>query len=86
MRKVRTASGFEMEADENRLDDMELLDAIVRLDEGDMLAMPVVIGKICGEGKKRLYDHCREEDGRVPIEKLTTEVTEIFNALNAKKS
>jgi hypothetical protein len=36
--------------------------------------------------KKKLYDHVRTDDGRVPVEKLSTEIQEIFEASNATKN
>lgn len=87
MKQVKTKSGFEIEVDEKSLDDMELLDMIAELTDGNGLRLPKIISKVCGdEGKKRLYEHCRNEAGRVPTETISTEITEIFEALNAKKS
>lgn len=84
VKHIITKTGFEMDADDSCIDDMELFDAVVELQAGNALAIPVVIGKICGENKKALYDHCRLESGRVPTQAITEEITEIFTALNAK--
>jgi hypothetical protein len=56
------------------------------MDSGDGTAIPIVIAKICGPDKKRLYDHVRTETGRVPTQDVTREVTEIIEAVNGKKS
>ena len=46
---------------------------------------PLLMPKLCKmllgeEQKKRLYDHLRSEDGRVPIEATTNAIQEIFNS------
>lgn len=88
---MKTATGFEYEVNANALDNMELLDAFVDLqtNENDLAAMKTIILLLLGrDGKKALYDHVRVEDGRVPVEKVSAEVAEIFNALGdvGKKS
>ena len=84
--KVKTATGFECEIDANTMNDMEVLDLVVRIDEGDALAYSPFLTKLLGkENKARLYDHVREEDGRVPIEKVAAEVGEILEQAGEKK-
>ena len=64
---AKTESGFSIELEESTLDNMEVLDALSDLDEGNPLAMSRLVVKLLGkDGKKRLYDHLRTEDGRVP--------------------
>lgn len=89
MTKVKTASGFVCEIEESALDDMQMLDDLVAIDAGNITAFPRVITRLLGqEGRERLYDHLRAEDGRVPIEAFGAELGEIFKALQAtgKKS
>lgn len=79
MIKGVTESGFEFELEENLLNDMEVVDALARLIDDDLLAMPVLANKMLGkEQKKKLYDHIRKEDGRVLIEDFTKEIFDIF--------
>lgn len=74
-----TASGFKYEIDEKTFDDMEMLDMIVSVEENP-LVLGKIIEKMLGEdGKKRLYDNLREEDGRVPIGKVNDALIEIMN-------
>lgn len=82
----RTESGFEYQIADNAMDNMELLDAIAEIDsEDNPLAISKVINLLIGkEEKKKLYNHCRAEDGRVPIEALVNEVTQIFQSLGDK--
>lgn len=76
---MKTSSGFEIEIDQKRFDNAELLDALSDLNAGDALAVSRVLSFILGkDDKKRLYDHLREEDGRVPVEKLSAEIEDIF--------
>ena len=86
MKQIKTSLGFEAEIDEKRLDDMELLDAIVAMDQGRKEALSTVVDKVLGPDKARLYALVREKEGRVPIKKVTDQVREIFDQLKAKNS
>ena len=78
--KGKTSTGFEFDIEDERLDDMELVDIMAELDENPLL-MPKLCKMLLGdEQKKRLYDHLRSEDGRVPIEATTNAIQEIFNS------
>ena len=78
--KGKTSTGFEFDIEDERLDDMELVDIMAEIDENPLL-MPKLCKMILGEEqKKRLYDHLRSEDGRVPIEATTNAIQEIFNS------
>ena len=66
MQKVITKSGFECLVDKKQMDDMELVDKIAEADAGNPLAVSAVIEKVLGkEQKAKLYNHLRNEDGRV---------------------
>ena len=86
VKHIKTKTGFELDLDDAVIDDMELFEAVADLQAGNTIAIPVVIRKIFGEHKKALYDHCRLENGRVPIQTVTEEISAIFEALNAKNS
>ena len=78
--KGKTSTGFEFDIEDERLDDMELVDIMAEIDENPLL-MPKLCKMLLGEEqKKRLYDHLRSEDGRVPIETTTNAIQEIFNS------
>lgn len=52
---AKTESGFSIELEESALDNMEVLDALSDLDEGNPLAMSRLVVKLLGkDGKKRL--------------------------------
>ena len=79
LKKGKLKNGFEYEVDENVLDDMEMLDALAEARGEDPLQINVVSKKLLGvEQRKRLYDHLRDETGRVPIEAATEAITDIM--------
>lgn len=80
----QTSGGFAFELEEKVLDNMELLDAIAE-SEKDPTAMSRVCLLLLGKDvRARLYDHLREEDGRVPVEAVSVAVIEIFAACGDK--
>lgn len=81
---MKTASGFEFEIEDGVLDNMELLDAIAELEENPLKLTKVVKLLLGEETKERLYDHVRNDKGRVPAEALSKEVAEIFKLLEDK--
>lgn len=83
---VKTSTGFECKIDEAAMNDMELLDGLVAIDGGDITQFPAVIRKfLCDEDRKRLYDHVRTADGRVPVDAFGAELGDIIKGLNDKK-
>lgn len=84
---AKTESGFSIELEESALDNMEVLDALSDLDEGNPLAMSRLVVKLLGkDGKKRLYDHLRTEDDRVPASAVESSIMELFQSINAGKN
>lgn len=82
-----TGSGFDFEIDEDALDDMELLEDLCALDRGELDALPAVLGRIIGtDQKKALYDHVRNEKGRVPTTAVVNEIKNIFEAAKETKN
>lgn len=76
----KTKTGFEFEFDELRLDDMEFIEVAAAVDENVTL-LPKLLTMVLGEEqKKRLYDHLRTEDGRVPTQAVADAIEEIFGA------
>lgn len=87
MTEVITASGFAVDIDEAVLDDMELLDMLMETSKDNVRHLPAILGKLLGEeGKRRLYDHVRTPEGRVPYGAIDRELTEIFSAVNGGKN
>jgi hypothetical protein len=87
MKKIRLENGLNLEIQDNALDNMELLDDLVELDEGNGYAISRVVGRILDkEQKQKLYDHLRV-DGVVQISKVVDCMKEIFDKLgNAGKN
>ncbi len=82
MRKVKLESGVTLEIDDNVLNNMELLDTLVSLDEGDWHAMSKTMSMILKpEEKKKLYESLRNENGVVPIDKVSEAMKAIFDNL-----
>ena len=77
----KTSTGFEFEIDENVINDMRILDAVSEVaNETNLLAISFLVDTILGENKERLYKHVAEKNGRVPIDKVNSEIAEIFKA------
>ena len=73
-----TKSGFYFEIDETALDDMEFVEALAELEE-NALKFPKVCTMLLGKAqKKKLYDHFRDENGKVPVEVISNAIAEIM--------
>ena len=71
-------NGFEFEIDVEELDDMEFVEALADVEENP-LAFPKVCTLMLGEEqKKRLYDHLRNEKGKVPVKAVRESIIEIM--------
>lgn len=77
-----TKSGFEFEVSENIGDNMEMLEALNDMSEKEVSGISrvceIALGK---EQKKRLYDHVRTEDGRVPVSAINDAIGDIFETV-----
>lgn len=78
-----TKSGFEFSIDSDAIKDMEFLELV-----GEAENNPTKLGKMYErllgkEQKKRLYDHVRNENGRVLIDQVKVESDDIFDAINS---
>ena len=82
MKKIVLENGLELEVNEQCLNNMELLDALEEMTEGDELSMSKVVKLMLGkENRKKLYDSIRLKDGRVPLEGIDKCLTEIMMLL-----
>lgn len=81
MKKIKLDSGLVLEIKDNVMDNMELLDDLVELDEGNGYAISRVVGRILDKDeKKKLYDSLRV-DGVTPVSKVVDAMKEIFDKL-----
>ncbi|MCC8181525.1 MAG: hypothetical protein LIO45_00875 [Clostridiales bacterium] len=82
-----TSSGFAFSLEDGALDDMELLDALVDLQENDTAALSRVCRLLLGdEQRKALYDTLRTDSGRVPATAVMAAINEIFQSIQAGKN
>lgn len=83
-----TSTGFAWKIEEDALDDMELLDALVEWDKGKGEASSDVMLHLLGKDQRAaLYDHLRGENGRVRATAAVTAVNEILSSIrDGKKS
>lgn len=79
---AETKDGFAVELSEEALDNVELLDALAAVQDSDVLSLGRTIRLLMGKAQaKKLYDHLRTEDGRVPADQVSAALNEIFLAL-----
>ena len=84
IKEITTKSGFKISMNPDVTDNMELVDALAQAND-DGISIVKVANMLLGEDdKRRLYDHLRTDDGRVPMEPFMTEIEEILNSLGAK--
>ena len=82
MKKIVLENGLELEVNEQSLNNMELLDALAEMTDGNALALSNVVKLMLGnDNRKKLYDYIRDKDGRVPLEKIDKCLTEIMMLL-----
>lgn len=81
MVKCKTSTGFVVELDKNVMNNMELVDALAEAENDN----PVALSKACllllgKDNRQKLYDHLRQENGRVPVDAVGAALTDIFKA------
>lgn len=82
---ITTSTGFELDIEENKADDMEVLELVFAIEDNDMHAYLKLIDKLLStKTKERLYDHVRV-NGRVPITAVANELTDILKGMQSKK-
>lgn len=84
---AKTESGFSIELEDDALEDQELFDAISGMQDGNVFSMSHLTERLLGkEGRKKLYDHLRTPDGRVPVAKVADALGELMNSFTAGKN
>lgn len=79
---VITPSGFEVDIDKDRFDDMAFVELIAEAKEDALSYLKIADFMLTPEDKARLYDHIRTEDGRVPASRFSRELNDIMAGLN----
>ena len=84
----KTKSGFNFKLEDDAIDDMELLEGLIALENGNYKRLPETITALLGENQKtKLYDHCRsKKTGRVSAAKVMAAVGEMFKAVQDSSS
>lgn len=84
MKSGITPSGFEYEIDETALDNMELVDALADVDNGNPFAITTVTNLMFGaQQRDKFYKKIKaENDGRVPITVFKNLIVEIFKCMD----
>lgn len=86
MLKGKTETGFSYEVSDESLNDYELVEVLAEVDTNPLL-LPKLVDKLLGkEQKKKLLDHLRTEDGKVPIDAISAEIKDIFQNGKIKNS
>lgn len=86
LKKGITRSGFEFEVDENIADNMELVEIIAESDDNPLYFAKAVKLLFGEKQKKKLYDHLRTEDGRVPTKAVSDAIIDVFETLKDGKN
>ena len=82
----KTRSGFAYEVPHERVDNFELLDALVALRQ-DKTRITTVIRMLLGEEQlARMKEHCRNDAGIVPLTAIERELEDIFSAIGQAKN
>ena len=82
----KTRTGFEFVIEDDALNDYEILELMAKVRKNDVLSISELLEKLLGEDQKnRLKDHCRNEAGKVPMERINDEIVDIFAAEKVKK-
>ena len=79
-----TSTGFAFEITKERLGNYELLEAIAEVDTNPAV-LPKVVKLMLGDKSEDLKNHVRTADGIVPLDKMGSEIREIFTSQNQLK-
>lgn len=83
----KTSTGFEFAFSQDVVNDMRMLRAIGKMENGDAESIDYVGKKLLGQEKyDKLLKHIQTEDGRQPVDALMSEFSQMFEAYkNGKK-
>lgn len=84
--KGKTSTGFRFDVDETILDDIEFLEKIADAFNDGFTMFQVIEDLLGKDGKKRLYDHVRNDKGKATLSAVSNELGEIFDALSKEPS
>jgi len=77
--KGKLRSGFKYEVDTEVFNDMEFIEVMAAAEGNEPLKIVEVVERLLGtDQKKALYDHLRNDAGRVPVEAVSEAIGEII--------
>ena len=79
MLDIKTKDGLEVSVDENNISDMRFIEAVRNVETSGTSYIDMIELAIGKDGKEKLYEFVKEEDGRIPIKK----VNEVFDEIMA---
>ena len=80
--KIELNCGIWVNIEKEVFDDMQIVDLLAELEEGNGLAISKLSKLVFKpEDKKKIYEALKDEHGRIPVNKFTETFTEIFNKL-----
>lgn len=86
MTKITLECGFTAELAEELFDDIELFEKIVQIEKKNLAVLPELLADVLGDdGKERLYNALRDENGKVKLSAVTEAFFEIVKAAGEKK-
>ena len=84
---VTTDTGFKSDVNRDALNDVELLDDIIDMNNGELISVHRIVDKVIGkEQRAALYDHVRDDKGVVKLDAISAELTNIFDAVQNLKN
>lgn len=85
--EITTKSGFTCEIDPDALNDWELLEGFREIDKGNTSAIVDVAPRLIGDDAfNRLKEHVRTDKGRIPVDAIINEISQIMNGSNEGKN
>lgn len=85
--KAKLSDGFEIEINENCLDDWDLLEALNEIDEGNTGKIVKVAKIMLGEdGVSALKDHYRKTGEKVSVTVMVSAITELMESVSQLKN
>ena len=84
MVKGKTKSGFKFNVDEGVCKSYEFIENLSQLQTGGLGLFSAVNDLLGSEQKAALLEHCRDESGHAPFEKVVAEFDEIVGIVRDK--
>lgn len=83
----RTKTGFEYTISDEAVDDYELLEELMKIDDGDFSGITKATRRLLGkEQLDRLKEHLRNDNGRVSAVAMMNEVSDILTGAPVLKN